>query len=393
MTVRARIGATLSMMLLIAGACEKVDTGVEPGGEDSADFSKYVAMGTSITMGYASDGVNASTQQTSWAKLLANDAVVTFTLPLIDAPGCGPPLAAPLGGLKRVDNSSVAATTVCSPNAAGVTLPAQNVAVQGATAGDAVSATYTGATVGARVLGPGQTQVTAMRAQNPTFVSVEFGANELLPALNGLVANSTAIFNAFSANYQNIINSVKQSGAEAVLALVPTDLAKFPALRTSAEIAAQRTPFGLLNVSVNTNCNTSTNLVSFTKLLTVLVTGATRAASGLGPADLSCADVAGTADGILTPADITALNALAVQMNTFITSQATANGYATFSLGALYDTAKDGVSFDLATILISPTPFGARMSLDGIHPSLAGHQVLMAAAKAAIIAKYGSITK
>ncbi len=80
-------------------------------------------------------------------------------------------------------------------------------------------------------------------------------------------------------------------------------------------------------------------------------------------------------------------------MNTFITAQATANGYATFSLGALYDTAKDGVTFDLTTILTSPTPFGPKMSLDGIHPSLAGQQVLMAAAKAGIIARYGSISK
>jgi lysophospholipase L1-like esterase len=238
----------------------------------------------------------------------------------------------------------------------------------------------------------GQTQVSAMRAQDPTFVSVEFGANELLGALSGLVSNSTVVpFSVFSSNYAAIITNVKQSGAKALLSLVPTDVSKFPALRTGPELAAQRAPFGVLNVSVNTNCNTSTNFVTLTKLLTTLASGATRASSGLGPADLSCADVAGTADGVLTPADITALNALAVQMNTFITSQATANGYATFPLGALYDTAKDGVTFDLATILTSPTPFGAKMSLDGIHPSAAGQQVLMAAAKAAIVAAYGSI--
>jgi lysophospholipase L1-like esterase len=334
-------------------------------------------MGTSITMGFASDGVNSSTQQTSWANLLAADAGATFTIPLIDAPGCRPPLAAPLGLLRRVDNTLFTIISTCSPNSAGVTLPAQNVAIQGATAGDATSTNYGPGTTGGRVLLIGQTQVGAMRAQDPTFVSVEFGANELLGALSGLVSNSTVVpFSVFSSNYAAIITNVKQSGAKALLSLVPTDVSKFPALRTGPELAAQRAPFGVLNVSVNTNCNTS---------------GATRASSGLGPADLSCADVAGTADGVLTPADITALNALAVQMNTFITSQATANGYATFPLGALYDTAKDGVTFDLATILTSPTPFGARMSLDGIHPSAAGQQVLMAAAKAAIVAAYGSI--
>ena len=384
-----RIG--VAMVAILAIACEKVDTGIEPD-PPSANLNKYVAMGTSITMGFASDGVNSSTQQTSWANLLAADAGATFTIPLIDAPGCRPPLAAPLGLLRRVDNTLFTIISTCSQNSAGVTLPAQNVAIQGATAGDATSTNYGPGTTGGRVLLIGQTQVSAMRAQDPTFVSVEFGANELLGALSGLVSNSTVVpFSVFSSNYAAIITNVKQSGAKALLSLVPTDVSKFPALRTGPELAAQRAPFGVLNVSVNTNCNTSTNFVTLTKLLTTLASGATRASSGLGPADLSCADVAGTADGVLTPADITALNALAVQMNTFITSQATANGYATFPLGALYDTAKDGVTFDLATILTSPTPFGARMSLDGIHPSAAGQQVLMAAAKAAIVAAYGSI--
>ena len=386
-----RIGP--AMIAVLAIACEKVDTGVGPE-VPSANFSKYVAMGTSITMGFASDGVYSASQQTSWPNLLANDVGATFTLPLIASPGCRPPLAAPLGLLKRIDNTSVLSTSTCAPNSAGVTLPAQNVAIEGATAGDAVSTSYGGGTVGSRVLPAGQTQVTAMNAQNPTFVSVEFGANELLGALSGLVSNSTVVpLSVFQSNYSTIITRVKQTGAKAVLALVPTDLAKFPALRTGPEIAAQRTQFGPLNVSVNTDCNTSTNFVTFTKLLNVLVTAATRLSSGLGPADLSCADVAGTADGILTAADITALNALAVQMNAFITSQATANGYATFSLGSLYDTAKDGVTFDLPTILVSSTPFGAKMSLDGIHPSAAGQQILMAAAKAGIISKYGAVTK
>ena len=386
-----RIGPV--MIALLAVACEKVDTGVEPE-PPSASLTRYVATGTSISMGFASDGVYSVSQQASWPNLLAQDAGATFALPLIDSPGCRPPLAAPLALLKRVDNTSVTTTSTCAPNSPGVTLPAQNVAVEGATAGDAVSTNYGPGTVGSRVIPLGQTQVSAMNAQNPSFVSVEFGANELLGALSGLVSNSTVVpLSVFQSNYSSIITTVKQTGAKALLALVPTDVAKFPALRTGPEIAAQRTQFAVLNVSVNANCNTSTNFVTFTKLLNVLVTAATRASAGLGPADLSCADIAGTSDGILTTADITALNALAVQMNTFITAQATANGYATFSLGALYDTAKDGVTFDLTTILTSQTPFGPKMSLDGIHPSLAGQQLLMAAAKAGIIARYGSISK
>lgn len=384
-----RIGA--AMIAILAIACEKVDTGIEPD-PPNADFSKYVSMGTSVTMGFASDGVNSTTQETSWAKLLADDVGATFTLPLIDAPGCPPPLRAPLGLLMRIDNSSISTTTTCAPNSAGVTLPAQNVALTGQTAGDAVTANPPGGTVAARVIPISQTQVSAMRSQSPTFVSVEFGANEVFRAFNGL-ASSAVPFSTFSANYTTIINNVEQTGAKALLALLPADVSTFPALRTSAEIASQRTGFGTLNVSVNANCDASSNLVALTKILSVMATGAARAAGGLGPADFSCADVPGSADGILTAADVTTLNALMAQMNTFITAQATAIGYATFSLGTLYDTAKSGNTFDLLTVLTSTTPFGARFSLDGVHPSLAGHQVLMAAAKAGIIAKYGSITK
>ena len=392
MTSRSLKAPLPFLLTIVTFGCEKVDTGVEPD-DPSADFSKYVAMGASVTMGFASGGVVAASQQTSWAKLLADDAGATFTLPLIEAPGCNPPIAAPLGAFRRVDNSSVLSTSaVCAANATGVVLPSQNVAVTGQTAADAVTANPAPGTVTARVIASGQTQLTAMRAQNPTFVSVEIGTNELFQAFGGQASSATP-FTTFSANYQSIIISVSQSGAKALLALMPVDLAKFPSLRTGAEIAAQRTTFATQNVSVNANCDASTNMIAIPKVLAAVVTGGVRASTGLSPFDLSCADVPGAIDGVLTAADITALNALAAQMNTFITLKASENGYATFSLGALYDIAKNGVTFDVNALLTSNAPFGPNISLDGIHPSAAGQQILMTAAKAGIIAKYGSITK
>jgi hypothetical protein len=381
--------------VVVLGACERVETGVEPT-ENGADFTKYVAMGTSISMGYASDGVVAASQQTSWPRLLAADIGVTFTQPLIEAPGCRPPLIAPLSLLKRLDGSlSISNTVVCTANSAGVALPAQNVAVTAQTAVDAFTLAPTPNTVASRVLAAGQTQVNAMRSQNPTFVSVEFGGGEVLPALNGLVSINTTIrsIDDFTSGYQNIIDAVKQTGAKALLVTLPTDVTKVPAVRTSAEIASQRNAFALLNVSVNANCDTSPNQVTFLKLLSVMFTAATRATAGLGPADLSCEDVPGTADGILSPAEVTTLNTLVGQINSYITTKANENGYATMSLGTLYDTAKSGVAFDLAAILASTTPFGPNISLDGVHPSAAGNAILAAAAKAAITAKYGTITK
>ncbi len=387
-----RVGSFL-LPLGVLGLVSCAD--LSPGPQDTgANMNRYVAMGTSVSMGVASDGVTAASQQTSWPALLAADVGAEFGLPLIDAPGCTPPLVAPLQGLRRADNSLITEVTTCSANVAGFNLPEQNVAITGATAQNAVGTTPAGSSrpIYSRVLRDGQTQVSAMRSMSPTFVSVEFGASDLLPALNGLATDATSL-GGFASSYSSIITSLGQTTAQAILVLLPTDVRDFPGLRTAAEIGLQRAAFATRNVSVNANCDASPNHVSLQyRIVPVLATGAARAAAGQGPADLSCADVAGGRDGILSPAEVTTLNALAVQMNAHITGRATAGGFATFSLGALYDTVKDGIAFDLNSVLTSPTPFGPLISLDGVHPTAAGQAVLASAAKAAIIQTYGNIS-
>ncbi|HEX5577906.1 MAG TPA: SGNH/GDSL hydrolase family protein [Gemmatimonadaceae bacterium] len=359
---------------------------------DAADMNRYVAMGSSVSMGVMSDGIVAESQRSAWPALLAADVGAEFGLPLIDAPGCRAPLAAPLANFRRTDNTLLTDTGTCAPNVAGFTLPEQNVSLNGATASAAVNFTpaNSGNPLYSRVLGNGQTQLLAMTSMSPSFVSVELGSNELLPALSGLVSDAST--GNFAASYTSIVTAVKQRTTKALLVLLPTDMKKFPAIRTAAEIASQRAAFAGRNVTVHTNCDTATTYVALTtKVLPIVATAAVRASSGLGPVELSCANVANARDGILTEADMTTLNAAAAQINTFITNRANENGYATFSLGVLYDVAKDGVPFNINTILTSATPFGNLISLDATHPSAAGQAVLASAAKAAIIQKYGTI--
>jgi hypothetical protein len=45
-------------------------------------------------------------------------------------------------------------------------------------------------------------------------------------------------------------------------------------------------------------------------------------------------------------------------------------------------------AFSVVTMMTSPTPYGPLVSLDGIHPSDAGHAVLASAAARAINARY-----
>ena len=364
----------------------------------SSYMRNYVAIGTSISMGWGDDGVVGGSQNNSWPRQLAEQAGVEFTVPNIDAPGCQPPLVAPLIAFRRVDGSSAAGSTTCAANVPGVTLATHNLAVENATAGEALNATSATATQGrgpvtSRVLPAGMTQVTAMRSLNPTFVSVELGGNELLPAQVGLLYPGVTFtpLNVFKANYAQIIENVKATGAKAVLATLRTDLRNFPTIRTGPEIASQRTAFAGYNVSVNGNCDATENFIFVRgKVLTAIVTGLTLAARGLPAYDLSCADVPGTLDYILTPSDIAFINGMATQMSDEIERHAAENGYATFSLGALYDKAKDDVPFDLELYLKSGQPYGEFISLDGVHPNAKGQTVLARAARQAIQRTYGT---
>lgn len=393
--------------ILTLAACS--DGGVSPLSSDvkasaslspkaAAHMSNYVAIGTSLSMGWASDGVVGSSQKNAWPKQLAEQARVEFTVPEINEFGCTPPLAAPLISFKRTDGSSAGSSTTCAANVPGVTLPTHDLAVENATAAEALNATPATATQGrgpvtSRVLPAGMTQITTMRSLHPTFVSVEFGGNELLPAQVGLLFPGVTFtpLATFKANYSQIIDNVKATGAKALLVSIRTDLRKFPTIRTGPEIASQRGAFAAYNVTVNADCNASENFIFVRgKVLTAIVTGITRAGFGLGPYDLSCADLPGTVDYILTPGDITFLNNLAEQMSDEIESKAKENGYAFFPLGALYNTSKEDVPFELNAFLKSDAPYGERISLDGVHPSAKGQSVFARAARHAIQRTYGT---
>src|SRR6478672_2626507 len=180
-----------------------------PKGQDA--FLRYVAIGTSLSMGVQSDGVLYTTQREDWTALLAHQALATaYTQPLIQGPGCFSPFIAPLQFGRRLSGASapgtIASDTTCAlfPN---VNLPTQDVAVDGANAYDALRITPESTKVESLkrrrqypvVLPAGKTQVTAMMMQNPTLVSVELGANEVLgAATSGLMLPAAAYRTAFS---------------------------------------------------------------------------------------------------------------------------------------------------------------------------------------------------
>jgi hypothetical protein len=357
----------------------------------SSLMARFVSLGTSNSQGVQSAGISAIGQQSAWPAQLALRAGAPYDLALIDNPGCNPPLLPPLAiNLVLVgafgDDLVSAIMTTCAPLQSGVTLPASNLAISGANARDALHSTIESETLVSarkgelyrRVLLPGQTQVTAMLAKQPTFVSVELAANEVLPASTGRITAMTPFAN-WQPVYDSIIDAVKFTGAGAVLVGLPNNAANFPSIRRAREFFNQSLFLLGLGISVSSSCYFSSNYLFVPGYLLSLLAET--------PTTATCADVPGAEDYVLTPSDMTAINSLMAQMNAHIQARASQNGWAYFSLSALYDLPKP--AFRVIDVLFSSAPFGPNISLDGVHPSAQGQSILATAAAQAISAKYG----
>jgi lysophospholipase L1-like esterase len=363
-----------------------------------APAEKFVAIGTSVSMGWASNGVYAGSQLTSWPELLAFGSLHAISLPLIQSPGCTSPLVAPLGAGKRLSGESLAGSTICAPNVAGVTLPTQNVALAAAIAADAVATTPEAVAATypwfSRVLPPGTTQLSAALSQHPTLVSVELGGNEVLNGTSGFVAPGVTVVPLpfFIAPYDALLDALGAAGPKAVLVGLPREATNLAALRRADEIWADRAEFAALHVDVDPSCATSPNYINVSVLsLNVVFAGAQAAALGQPNIVYGCEDHPGTQDLVLTPADVVVLNTMLGQIDDHIRQQASARGYAYFSLGALYERSDlKPATYSVAAQLASQFPYGLYTSLDGVHPNAVGSGVLAIAAAQAINARYGS---
>jgi lysophospholipase L1-like esterase len=403
------MSAAAAALVLSAAACEP-DRVTGPKGQEA--FAKYVSIGTSVSMGYMSEGVYFATQQTAWPALLAHQAFAnTFTEPLLQGPGCYSPLIAPLQlGFKRLSGASypgiVPADQICAL-LGSITLPTNNVAIDGATTYHALritpeSTVTTPLNVDSdqrkrlykAVLAPGKTQVTSMMAQNPTLVSVELGANEALRTVtSGVVVPAAAYRQAdgtftyypttlWQPQYDAVMDSVAKTGARALLVSVPL-IPNIVGVYPGSDFYNDRATFAAFGITVAADCNGNTNSVfAFGKVLVAL--GSPK------PYTLSCSDAPGTADFVLTQADTTVVNGLIRSMNTHIASQATAHSWAYLELNtALAGFIAIKTPFSLSKFLSCTRPFGQFISLDGVHPTLDGQQAIANAAADALNSTYG----
>ena len=409
--------ALCAMTVLSLAACQSDDV-TSNGPSSQGDFARYVAMGTSISMG-VQNGDNAvlySTQLTSWPSQLARQAGArSFTLPLLRGPGCFPPLIAPLA-LSRTLNRTAPGDTTCAgllfgTPIPGVTFVANNVAISGATTSYALNITPELAasdTTSLRVapavnntsavfrrkaypliLPPGKTQVTAMLQQDPTFVSVELGANDVLGTASGLVIPGATFvpLTVWQPAYDSIIANVVSTDAKAILVTVP-NISNIIGMRRGEELFADSLAFRTnYKINISSNCAGNQNLI-FTAQKVPGFVGA--AASSPTPITLSCADAPGTVDLILSPAEVAAVTATVSDMNTHIVAVAQERAWALLDANAvLAEFVSLKPDYSVVKQLTCVRPYGQFIGLDGVHPNAAGQTKIANAAIVAINATYG----
>jgi len=398
----------------------------EPGEPETKKlFKEYVAMGSSIAAGFMSGGINDSTQLLAYPVILAarGDAK-KFDVPLIAKPGCPAPWLAPI----------TPSAPSCAGRANNILPPdANNVAVPGVRVAEALVPPASAGSIYSLLLG-GTSEVGAMLAAKPTFVTAQLGDNDvfeaaLAGAVGAIVPNGDSILTrlaSFQSSYAQIaaaLASVNQLRG-AVLVGVVDPLFGSPIVQPGAYFFLARDASGnFLGKPVNANCAPLTPQGQPNPLAANLVSGQIVLDPNLP--QINC-DPAGFPPGdprrgayLIDPTEQLLIHTRVLQYNATIAQIGAANGWAFVDpniiiAGALASRTNGRADQlrkcqDLATAMTlpalqlallntcpvtgptaAPNFFGALVSFDGVHPSALGQQAIANLIATAVNARYGT---
>ena len=408
MTIR-RISLAAGLVLAAAGCNnEALVTPPVPQYAGGAMFQRYVAMGNSITAGFQSGGINDSTQKQSYVGLVADKMGSPFYYPSLTKPGCPPPIDTVFtatGVPHRLGGGTAATCFFRAP-----TIPPflTNVAVPGAEALDLLKngpGPGTNSNALTLLMLGGRTQIQAMMAAHPTFVSVWAGNNDVLgAATNSANAGDSTLITpvaTFQTTYSEIVDSVSASGASAILIGV-ANVTAIPFFSQGATYYAIRN--GLVPGQPGDTFPSADSLFHVDPLCapsafggkgdSVLVPfpfgGALLGAAQAGVNDtLHCAE-----PQTVQPAELVKLLTTVAAYNAFIASQATAKNWAYLDPNTALDSLRliptQVAPFPNFAAACSGAPFGLAFTCDGVHPSASTHLIIARYIVQAINAKYGS---
>jgi len=412
-----RFSAALLGLALAAAACNN-DKLNRPFANIPVDplFDRYVAMGNSITAGLQSAGINDSTQQRSYAVLLARAMRSPFFVPSLTNPGCPPPLTNIFTQARLTPPGFPPSTgTSCYLRRIPSEPPPfiSNTAVPGAEVLDLYNNLDTASnanTLTQFILG-GLTQVQMLRRAQPTFVSIWIGNNDVRDAATNSTnaGDSTKITSVanFQARYGALLDTIDAAKPQGVVLIGVGNVAGIPYFSRGATYWAIKN--GLVpgaafppTFTVSNNCAPIATMIPGARGDSVLVPflyGATLlgAAQAGAARNLDCAD---TVAAVIVPKELIKLVGAVTAYNAYISAQATARGWAYLDPNVKFaalstDTAQvrqfpyfpQGNAGDTVAVR---RPFGRAFSLDGVHPSSSSHRLLADTLRILINSKYGT---
>ena len=365
-------------------------------GAGNTNFSVYAAMGTSITAGYQSGGLVDHHQVHSFAALFARQVgAAAFTEPTVSPDGLPPLLR--IVSLSPLIVSNLGRTPGTPTNLAQPSAY-HNMGIPGALMVDAVDSTYYYGGL-PRGSGPFElivrhrgTVLSEVASLAPTFVSVEYGANEVLaPATNGsgAVSVSPALFETLLHGALGGLQTMPTSPGLAVFTVpnVPdipyfTTFPPFTVSLSTGQPVALLGPDGSLTPGDYVLLNAGADMAGGKGFPVGAYNYVNPSAPGTGvPLDDAEVLSATEAASITTTVDA---------YNTAIRAEAALAGAAVVDLHGLLETAStvglryQGRAYNADYIT------GGLFSLDGVHPDDLAQGFLANAMIAAVNATYGS---
>jgi lysophospholipase L1-like esterase len=206
----------------------------------TADFTKVVFIGDSLTAGFQNGGLGIDGQVAGYAYLLAQQAGFDITLPLVSEPGIPPKLQLisadplviePAEGLGSRINTLEQATDLAVPghtvNDALYRRPAEDDPLTSVVLG------YPGL-----LTGTVRSQIEWAEALQPTFVFVWIGNNDVLAYATSGGTDPITPIDDFERDYQELLDRLEATGADLIVANIP-DVTRTAFFLTAEEVAAQ----------------------------------------------------------------------------------------------------------------------------------------------------------
>ncbi|MBC7485708.1 MAG: hypothetical protein H7282_03020 [Cytophagaceae bacterium] len=422
----------IAVAISIAVACKpKLETPSADKG--SLDLTTYVAVGNSITSGYADNALYNAGQKVSFAKLLSEQFQLAgggaFNVPYVgvNSVGIGSTRGARLGltyvtdckGVTSLSPKPIAASgdaTIFVPIYAADG-PFHNIGVPGAKAIHVVVPGYGNPANGAGNYNPffyrmASAPITASMlsdavALNPTFFTLFIGNNDvLLYALSGgaqdvITPSAGSPGVGFDASVDATLAGLTAGGAKGIIGTVP-DITSLPYFTTvpynglvldATQAAGLTAAYSSFGITFHEGANAFMIQDAAAPGGIRQITSSEHVLLSVPQDSLKCKGWGSTkpitTQYVLTTAEITSINNATTAYNVKLRSAATVFDLAFVDVNAFLKSAITGLTFDginVSTTFVS----GGAFSLDGVHLTPLGNALLANQFIQSINAKYGS---